>query len=505
MARFYGIFLITTLILVSGFIAYVGDIVGRRMGRRRLTIFGLRPRHTAIVISVLAGMVITLVTLTIAMLVSREVRDGLTNVGFLREQYAGALHEVKLVTSTLKDVQSRRRQAESELRDAAVELKVRADELARGRASQAVLNRELGRTRSLLGAERSRLVQARRDLDSVRTELTARTDELKTTNASLTQARTDLDAAKGDLDAAHRALDRAWEASQREYVRMEQERTSLETQLSQLRTEAAETVRGLAALTVQEVSDVRSRPVVIGAQEELDRLVIPADQSREATRAQLEEFVASLDAIARKAGATPDAEGHAALVTKPILDQENGKLLWLREGQVLDRVADTIAQTGGGVVVRAISVHNTLKGEQVMVDFELYRNRLLFHKGEELAKLTVRPGLSTPEVVAALARLLRDEVGGRARTASMMPKPSPGAVALFGGGGSAVGEVSFEELWPVVESIRKQRREVSVIAQAAQDAWTAGPLRVKLVVVARPAVVPAGRHPGPEGLGTGPA
>ncbi|NIO64040.1 MAG: DUF3084 domain-containing protein, partial [Gammaproteobacteria bacterium] len=67
MAGFSGILLIVALVLVSGLIAYIGDIVGRRMGRKRLSLFGMRPRHTAIAVSVAAGMLITVITLLVAM------------------------------------------------------------------------------------------------------------------------------------------------------------------------------------------------------------------------------------------------------------------------------------------------------------------------------------------------------------------------------------------------------------------------------------------------------
>ncbi|MGB4529751.1 MAG: DUF3084 domain-containing protein, partial [Bacillota bacterium] len=49
----YGAALIILLILLGGVIAYVGDVVGRRVGRQRLTLFGLRPKHTSVVVAVI--------------------------------------------------------------------------------------------------------------------------------------------------------------------------------------------------------------------------------------------------------------------------------------------------------------------------------------------------------------------------------------------------------------------------------------------------------------------
>src|SRR5947209_1106950 len=62
------------LVVMCGGIAYVGDLLGWRMGKRRLSLFGLRPRHTAVVFTVCTGMLIAAVTLSVLMLASRGVR-----------------------------------------------------------------------------------------------------------------------------------------------------------------------------------------------------------------------------------------------------------------------------------------------------------------------------------------------------------------------------------------------------------------------------------------------
>jgi hypothetical protein len=45
-------FLILLLLALCGFIAYIGDLLGRRFGKKRLSIFGMRPKHTAILLTV---------------------------------------------------------------------------------------------------------------------------------------------------------------------------------------------------------------------------------------------------------------------------------------------------------------------------------------------------------------------------------------------------------------------------------------------------------------------
>ncbi len=70
-----GPILIPVLILLSGVIALVGNIVGRNIGRGRLSLFGLRPRHTAQLVTVATGMVITVTTLVVVLVISQAARD----------------------------------------------------------------------------------------------------------------------------------------------------------------------------------------------------------------------------------------------------------------------------------------------------------------------------------------------------------------------------------------------------------------------------------------------
>jgi len=58
---------ILLLLALCGFIAYIGDLLGRRLGKKRLTIFGLRPKHTAILLTVVTGVLIAGFTFTAAL------------------------------------------------------------------------------------------------------------------------------------------------------------------------------------------------------------------------------------------------------------------------------------------------------------------------------------------------------------------------------------------------------------------------------------------------------
>ncbi len=72
-----GYFLLPVLLLASGLIAYVGNAVGRRVGKQRLSLWGLRPRTTAHIVTVLTGMLIHLLTVGVLLGTSQEARTAL--------------------------------------------------------------------------------------------------------------------------------------------------------------------------------------------------------------------------------------------------------------------------------------------------------------------------------------------------------------------------------------------------------------------------------------------
>jgi uncharacterized protein (DUF3084 family) len=97
-----AVVLIPTLILVSGLVAYVGNLVGRNIGKRRLAVLGLRPRYTAQVITVITGMLITVVTLAVVLLVSDDARQALFHLGEIQQQIAQ--QEAQLRALQVRDI-----------------------------------------------------------------------------------------------------------------------------------------------------------------------------------------------------------------------------------------------------------------------------------------------------------------------------------------------------------------------------------------------------------------
>ena len=90
----YSLILVFTLIVISGLIAFVGDWVGLKIGKKRVTIFGLRPHHTAIFITIISGILIAIITVTILAISSNDVRTALFGMEELKEKLTYLSREV---------------------------------------------------------------------------------------------------------------------------------------------------------------------------------------------------------------------------------------------------------------------------------------------------------------------------------------------------------------------------------------------------------------------------
>ncbi len=81
MSTFVGILIVVIIVLVAGLIAYVGDRVGHQVGRKRLTLFGLRPKHTSTIVAVATGMTIAFVATVVPLLTTPLARQALFHLG----------------------------------------------------------------------------------------------------------------------------------------------------------------------------------------------------------------------------------------------------------------------------------------------------------------------------------------------------------------------------------------------------------------------------------------
>ena len=81
-----GWILIIFLLLLGGLISTFGDILGTKIGKARFSILKLRPRRTATLITIVTGSLISASSLSLILLVNRQLRLGLFRLGDIQRK-----------------------------------------------------------------------------------------------------------------------------------------------------------------------------------------------------------------------------------------------------------------------------------------------------------------------------------------------------------------------------------------------------------------------------------
>ena len=140
----YGLVLILVLIVTGGVIAFIGDRVGSRVGKRKLSLFGLRPRHTSVIVTIITGVLITTLTFVILAGASDNVRTALFGMEQLNQLMGETKARLQATDMQLADAKVEQQQAAADLAKSKAEidklhdkqaaLEERARELAAGNA-----------------------------------------------------------------------------------------------------------------------------------------------------------------------------------------------------------------------------------------------------------------------------------------------------------------------------------------------------------------------------------
>jgi len=111
-----GWLLIIFLLLLGGLISTLGDLLGSKIGKARFSILKLRPRKTAVLVTILTGSLISASSLSLMILVNRQLRVGLFKLGDLQKK----LQESRQV---LLPLQQEREKLENRIKGKEIELK----------------------------------------------------------------------------------------------------------------------------------------------------------------------------------------------------------------------------------------------------------------------------------------------------------------------------------------------------------------------------------------------
>lgn len=142
----------------------------------------------------------------------------------------------------------------------------------------------------------------------------------------------------------------------------------------------------------------------------------------------------------------------------------------MTEGASINALVSELSTGSGSVVLRVISIGNSVEGEQVLVEFVPNYNRLVYWKGQNVSETQIDGSASEGRILGQVISFLRSEV----RPAAV----AKGVIPYFGEEQDqpTVGEISPDQLMEIVNQVKSSGRPVLVRAVAKSDTWSAGPL-----------------------------
>ena len=164
--------LIVLTLLAGGILSIIGDRIGMKFAKRRVTLWGLRPKYTSSILTAATGTMISLFVIVILAIVSESVRTSLFSMQFIQRQIVDLTKQLQesrneqQVSSLLiveaqqqldrkqKELNGKQNELDSKQRELS-EMQLRSDELRQATerlaAERASLEEDVKRIRDNLG------------------------------------------------------------------------------------------------------------------------------------------------------------------------------------------------------------------------------------------------------------------------------------------------------------------------------------------------------------------
>lgn len=371
----YGLALIAVLAVMGGAIAYIGDKLGTKVGKKKLSMFGLRPKHTSIIVTIVTGILIAASTLGILSLTSRDVRTALFGMEALKNNLARLSQEVAVKNNELE-------------------------------TSRAALQAKIAEFSTL----DARVKESAKQLAEITDELSQVTDERDRTIAALSQVQADYTTAKGDLSKATKeisALQTTKAELDKRVASLNEAKVSLQSDVDRLNELAVNLKKGIEV--------VREGVVIFRAGEVLSTNVVQGGLSQEQTEQALSQIIYGTNhSITDKLGLQSDLE-----------------VLWVSKNDY-QQAASLISSTPGSIIVRITAAGNTIYGEPTISRIDLFPNKLVYDAGAVVYSEVFDAGKNNQYAEEAVLIFLQ-KVNTEAIKEGILPDPIQGTVGAMSG------------------------------------------------------------------------
>ena len=191
-----GWLLILALLLLGGVLSTLGDRLGSKVGKARLSLLGMRPRRTAVLITVLTGSLISGISLGLMLLVSDRLRTGLFELDQIERRLKDsreALNRSQVLLESsrgaVRTAEQGRQQARNQLTRVEAQARRLRGELAPLMQQRRQLELERDRLNGDINAKDADLRRNQNELARLNTRIAAGSKELQTLETNLIALR----------------------------------------------------------------------------------------------------------------------------------------------------------------------------------------------------------------------------------------------------------------------------------------------------------------------------
>jgi uncharacterized protein (DUF3084 family) len=457
-----GYILILAVLILGGVIATLGDRIGTRVGKARLSLFNLRPKKTAVLVTILTGLMISASTLGVLLLASREFRDMLLNFDVIQRRLNRTKRDLESTRAGLEKTNTDKTQVEEELAKTRRDRSDAQKQLAKINASlktavdrQRVTEEQRNLVLRQRDAINSQLGRVSTQAETLRTEISRLSGEqsvlLAQRNAIAAQIaerdaeitkRTELIAAR-DQELADR--NQVIASSELRLKELEQQQLGLQGDLTRLTKVAQEN---------QELLRLGTAAILRG-----QTLTAAAIKIEDPTQVTL-----VVDSILRQANRT------AVTRLNPVGSDPENQIIQIPQQEIealVNRIRD-----GQAYAIRIRANANYILGEKrgVAVFIDVARNVQVFDQGEILASkvLDIPANLSSDQIQTWLNQLIAS-ANSRALTKGLLPDSEV--------------NIRAQAIVEVMNQLKQYNQPIEVRAIASENTLSAGPLRLEFVIV----------------------
>lgn len=516
-----GYILILAILVLGGAIATIGDRLGTRVGKARLSLFKLRPRQTAVLITIFTGLTISGSTLGILFATSKPLRQGIFEFDEIQKKLRNARKDLDKATAEKTNVENELAQAKTQKATAQIKLnqinqslQTTSLKLNQAIAKQKNTEDRFNKTQSQLKEtvlQKESLQSEIKKLQQDREKLLIEQQQIK---GQIAQRDRDIAKQTKELYLVNQELANRQKEITQQYQQLknlEQEKIQQQQQITQLNQQQNDLNKQLEKrnkqlgesnqLLAKQSAEIIKRDRELQERENLLKSLAKQQLELETQQSYLKREIQMLEEdfkelrlgnvalrrgqilasgvvrilnpkVARNAvdQLLQQANQTAIKLTQPPKNNINEQIIQITNVEV-DQLIGKI-DDGQDYIIRILAAANYLKGEtRVQVFADAAINKAVFQAGEILATTSVDPTTMTPDQMQQRIDQLIVASNFRARGVGILDN------SLQIGDGRVITIMNF------LEQLKNQKEKIDVQAIVSEVAYTSGPLKLQLVAI----------------------